>query len=136
MTALNEGADPGGRSDTGFCALWHADHAKTRQASIAVRKWGFISLKFYTSLIFSIRCGILPGRWMPTALIKIVPASQPLGQRRKGSSAVTLGTIQLGPRHTITSRYLTAKLRFIPNPRGDGRLGRPSWGEAPRRTSK
>jgi hypothetical protein len=41
---LKEGADPGGRSDTGFCALWQADHAKTKPASIALRKWGCASL--------------------------------------------------------------------------------------------
>jgi hypothetical protein len=44
-SALNEGADPGGRSADGFCAVWHAEPASSRQAS-PVRRWDFASRIF------------------------------------------------------------------------------------------
>jgi hypothetical protein len=43
--ALKDGADPGGRTAAGFCAVWHAEPTSSRQAS-TVRTWDFASRIF------------------------------------------------------------------------------------------
>ena len=106
---LNEGADPGGRSDTGFCALWQADHAKTRPASIALRKWGCASLIILDKPHILYKMRDSPWVLGCTALIQNRTRQPALGQRRKGTLAVTLGTNRYGPGRALTCHYLTAR---------------------------
>jgi hypothetical protein len=107
---------------------------------MAVCKGGFASfiILYKPHILYKMRDSSSTLDWLQPNQNRICPSA--LGQRRKGSLEVTLGTIRNGlggAMALLDPHYLKAQpphpLNFEPSqPSGDGRPGRPSPGEAQR----